>query len=141
MLMTAPRALGSFERERRPEQRHDPVAHHLIDEPVVLVDGRHHELEHRIEQSSSLFGVARGQELGRVLEIGEEHRHVLALALGHPGAPHALGEVRRRVLVRREGFGRVSLAQQKVTAVRAESSAGGIVLRAATADHACPSIT
>ena len=70
-----------------PEQRHDPVTHHLVDESVVLMDRRHHELEHGVEQRAGFLGIARRQELGRVLEIGEEHRHVLALALGAAPAP------------------------------------------------------
>ena len=67
--------------ERRAEERHDPVAHDLVDGALVAVDGLHHALEHGIEELARLLGVAVGQQLHRALEVGEEHRDLLALAL------------------------------------------------------------
>ena len=64
--------------EGRPEQPHDPVAHHLVDGPLVTVDGFHHSLEHGIEELACLLGIAVGQQLHRALEIGKEHRDLLA---------------------------------------------------------------
>jgi hypothetical protein len=32
----------------RPEQRHDPVAHDLVDGTLVAMNGLHHPLEHRV---------------------------------------------------------------------------------------------
>jgi hypothetical protein len=46
--------------ERRAKQRHDPVAHHLIDRALVAVHGFHHPLEHRVEELPRLLGVAVG---------------------------------------------------------------------------------
>ena len=66
--------------ERRAEQRHDAVAHHLVDRALVAVDGLHHPLEDGIEELARLLGVAVGQELHRALEVGEEHGDLLALA-------------------------------------------------------------
>ena len=85
-------------RERRPEQGHDPVAHHLVDRALVSVDRLHHPLEHRIEQPSRLFRIPIGQELHRALQVREEHRDVFSLALeGAAGAQDLLDEVLRRV--------------------------------------------
>jgi hypothetical protein len=53
----------------------------LIDRPLVAVHGLHHPLEHRIEELPRLLGVPVGQQLHRALEVGEEDRDLLALAL------------------------------------------------------------
>ena len=88
--------------ERRAEERHDPVAHHLVDRALVAVDGLHHALEHGIEELARLLGIAVGEQLHRALEVGEEHRDLLALALeGGLGGEDLLGEVLRRVGLRR----------------------------------------
>jgi L-fucose mutarotase len=89
-------------RERRPEQGHDPVAHHLVDRALVAVDRLHHPLEHRIEEFSRLLRIPVGQELHRALQVREEHRDVLPLTLhGAAGAEDLLDEVLRRVRLRR----------------------------------------
>ena len=66
--------------ERRAEERHDPVAHDLVHGALVAVHRLHHVLEHRVEELARLLGVAVGQQLHRALEVGEEHRDLLALA-------------------------------------------------------------
>ena len=71
--------------QRRAEQRHDPVAHHLVDGALVAVDGLHHALEHRVEELPRLLRVPIGEELHRALQVGEEDRDLLALAF--EGAP------------------------------------------------------
>jgi hypothetical protein len=63
------------------EQSHDPITHHLIDGAFVSVDGLHHQLENGIQELARLFGVAIGQQFHRSLEVGEENRHLFALAL------------------------------------------------------------
>jgi hypothetical protein len=45
------------------------------------VDGLHHSFEHGVQNLSRLLGVAVGEQLHRALEIGEEDRDLLALAL------------------------------------------------------------
>ena len=88
--------------ERRAEQRHDAVAHHLVHGALVAVDGLHHAFEHRIEERARLLGIAVGEQLHRALEVGEEDRDLLALAFERaPGGEDLLGEVLRRVAVRR----------------------------------------
>ena len=85
-------------RQRRPKQGHDAIAHHLVDGAFVLVHGRHHAVEHRIEQLPRLLRVALGQQLHGPLEVGEEHRDLLALAFqGGAGGEDLLGEVWRGV--------------------------------------------
>ena len=64
-----------------PEERHDPVAHHLIHRALVAMDGLHHSLEDRIENLARFLGIAIGEELHGALEVGEEDRDLLALAL------------------------------------------------------------
>ena len=84
--------------ERRAEERHDPVAHHLVDGALVAVDGLHHPLEHGVEELAGLLGVAVGEQLHRALEVGEEHGDLLALAFeGALRGEDLLGEVLRGV--------------------------------------------
>ena len=80
--------------DRRAEERHDPVAHDLVHRALVAVDGLHHALEHGIEELARLLGVPVGEQLHRALEVGEEYRHLLALALkGALRGEDLLGEV------------------------------------------------
>jgi hypothetical protein len=84
--------------ERRPEERHDAVAHHLIHGALVAMDGLHHEREDGIEDLSRLLGVTVGEQLHRPLEVGEEDGHLLALTLQRGlGVDDPFGEVLRRV--------------------------------------------
>jgi hypothetical protein len=89
-------------RDRRAEERHDAVAHHLVDGALVVVYGLDHALQHRVEQAPRVLGIAIGQELHRALEVREQDRHVLAFALQRVlGRADPLGEMRRRVRGRR----------------------------------------
>jgi hypothetical protein len=45
-------------RERSPEEGHDAIAHELVDGALVVGDGLHHPLEHRVQQLPRLLGVA-----------------------------------------------------------------------------------
>jgi hypothetical protein len=84
--------------EGRAEEGHDTVAHDLVHRAFVVVDGVHHVLEHGIEELARLFGIAIGEQLHGALEVGKEHRHLLALALeGGAGGEDLLREVPRRV--------------------------------------------
>ena len=84
--------------ERRAEQRHDPVAHHLVDRALVAVDGLHHVLEDGVEELPRLLGISVGQQLHRALEVGEEDGDLLALALERGlRSQDRLGEVLGRV--------------------------------------------
>ena len=84
--------------ERRAEERHDPVAHHLIHRAFVAVDRLHHALQHGVEDLARLLRIAVGEELHRALEVGEEDGDLLALALeGGLGREDPLGQVLRGV--------------------------------------------
>jgi hypothetical protein len=87
-----------LESERRPEQCHDPIAHHLVDGALVTVDGLHHQLEDGIEDLACFLGIAVGQQFHRALQVGEQHGDLLALALKRGlGDEDLLGEVLRCV--------------------------------------------
>ena len=51
----------------RTEQRHDPVAHHLVHGAFVAVHRFHHVFENRVEELARLLGVTVGQQLHRPL--------------------------------------------------------------------------
>ena len=50
-----------FLSERRAKERHDPVAHHLIDGALVAVNRLHHSLEDRIKNLARLLRIAVGE--------------------------------------------------------------------------------
>ena len=93
-----------FVRDRRAEQCHDPVAHHLVHRALVVVNGVHHVCEDRVEDLARLLRIAVGDELHRTLEVGEEDGHLLALAFERrPRGENAIGEMLRRVRLGRRG--------------------------------------
>ena len=113
--------------ERRAEERHDPVAHDLVDRALVAVDGLHHALEHGIEELARLLGVAVGEQLHRALEVGEEHGDLLALAFerGLRGED-LLGEVLGGVRLRGRRTSRGHRASgHRLAALEAEAGAPG----------------
>ena len=67
--------------QRRAKESHDPVAHHLVDGALVVMHRLDHVLEHGVEQALRLLGVAVGEQLHRTLQVREQDRHLLALAL------------------------------------------------------------
>jgi hypothetical protein len=86
-------------RQRRAEERHDPVAHHLVDGALVVMDGLHHPLEHGVQEFPGLLRVTIRQQLHRAFQVGEEDGDLLALALeGTLRGEDLLGEVLRRVV-------------------------------------------
>ena len=85
-------------RDRRAEQRHDPVAGVLIHRAFVAVYALGEDLEEAIEQTVPVLGVELRREIGRALHVGEQHRHLLALALERRARGQDLvREVPRRV--------------------------------------------
>ena len=119
--------------ERRAEEGHDPVSHDLVDGALVVVNGLHHALEHRVEQSPRLLGVAVGEQLHRALQIREQDGHLLALALERAaGGEDARGEVPRGVRLGSDArcCGR---RRQGLTALVAEVAAGSIGVAAGRA--------
>jgi hypothetical protein len=87
--------------DRGSKQGHNAIAHDLVHGPFVTVHRRHHALQHRVEELASLLGVAVGQQLHRALEIGKQHRDLLALALeGCAGGNDLLGQAAGGVIER-----------------------------------------
>src|SRR5258706_11465612 len=114
-------------REWRAEDRHDTVAHDLIDGAFVAVDGFHHALEHRIEQLAGVLGIAIREQLERALDVGEEHRDLLALALQRAAVAQDLfGEVSRRVALGRVELDRCDFTAERSAALAAELLPGWI---------------
>ena len=121
-------------RDGRAEQGHDPVAHDLVHRALVAVHGLHHGLEHGVEESADLLGIAIGQQLERPLDVGEQHRHLLALALeGRPRCQDALGEMLRRV---RRGGASGIVGRRRGQALAALHAKTGAVRRLGAADGA-----
>ena len=113
--------------ERGAEEGHDAISQHLVHGALVLVNGVHHEREDRVEKGARLLGIPVGEQLGRALEVGEEHGDLLALSFHRgPAGEDLLGDVGRRVHAgrgeaRRSDRGRVD----GLAALRAESPPGG----------------
>ena len=127
-------------RERRAEEGHDAVAHHLVDGAFVAVDGLHHVLEYRIEDLACLLGVAVGEEFHRALEVREEHRDLLAFTFQCGlGRQDALGEVFRSVRVgSRRGGWRGRARAHRRAALLTELGAGREFRRARRAHERQP---
>ena len=84
--------------QRRPEEGHDAVAQHLIHRALEAVYGVHHAMQGGIEELLGGFRVEVLNQLGGVLDVGEQHRHLLAFAFqGAAGGEDLLGEIGRGV--------------------------------------------
>src|SRR5262245_22912579 len=84
--------------EWRTEQRHDAVAHHLVNGALEAMHSLRHVCEHRVENLPRLLGIPICQQLHRALEVSEKHRDLLALTFeGRPGDEDLLGEMFRDV--------------------------------------------
>jgi hypothetical protein len=92
--------------DRRPEERHDPVARVLVHRAFEAVHALGEDLEEAIEYLVPLLGIEPLGELHRALHVGEQDGDLLALAFeGRLRLEDLLGEVLRRV-VARAAFGK-----------------------------------
>ena len=66
--------------ERGAKERHDAIAHDLVDGAFIAMHRLHHALQDGVEQLPGLLRVAVGQEFHRALEIRKQHGDLLALA-------------------------------------------------------------
>jgi hypothetical protein len=126
--------------DRRPEERHDSVTHHLVDRALVVMDGLHHPLQHRVEELPGLLGIPVREQLHRALQIGKEDCDLFALAFerGLRGQD-LLGEVLRGVGLRRgEAPFRLSLGDDRVAALVTESGLRRELAAARSASHTKP---
>ena len=47
--------------ERRAEDRHEPVAHELVDRALIAVNSLHHAFEDGVEELACVLGIAVGE--------------------------------------------------------------------------------
>ncbi len=119
-----------LERARRAEQRHDAVAGVLVDRALEGVDDAREDAEEAVENLVPEFRAGLLGQPGRSLDVGEQHRHALALALERRTLGQRAGQVRRRV-------GGACRGIQTATALVAEARSGRI-LRPAASALPCP---
>ncbi len=82
-----------FMGDRRSEQRHNAVPQHLVHRALVAMDSLHHDMDCRLQELLSGFGVEVLDQLGRVLDVGEKDSNLLALALqGTTGGQDLVGQ-------------------------------------------------
>jgi len=67
--------------DRRPEHGENAITSGLRDVAAVAADGIHHQFQRRINDTSCLFRIEVFHQLGRTLDVGEQHSDRLALAL------------------------------------------------------------
>jgi hypothetical protein len=80
--------------DRGAEKRHDAVAGVLVDRPLEAVNAVGEDLEEAVENPVPFFRVELLGEIHRALHVGEEDRHLLALAFeGTARGQDLLGEV------------------------------------------------
>ena len=87
-----------FMGEWRTEQRHDTVAHHLVDSALEAMHGVHHDVQGGVQEPPSLFRVKTLDQLRRAFDVGEEDRDLFALAFqSMAGCENLLGEIPGRI--------------------------------------------
>ena len=80
------------------KERHDAIAHDLVDGAFIAMHRLHHALQDGVEQLPGLLRVALGQEFQRTFEIRKQHGDLLALAFeGTARGENFFGQVGRRV--------------------------------------------
>jgi hypothetical protein len=83
-----------FMRNWGAEQGHNAIAQHLVHRALEAVHRLHHDVNGRVEELLGGFGVKAPDEFRRVLEVGKQHRHLLALACqGGTGSQDLVGQV------------------------------------------------
>ena len=65
---------------RRPKQGHNAIAQHLVHRALEAVYGVHHAMQGRVQEFLRRFGIEAFDQLGRVFDIGKQHRDLLAFA-------------------------------------------------------------
>ena len=88
-----------FVGDRRTEQRHDPVAGELVDEPFEAPHAFGEDLEEALHDRRELLGVELLGQLHRSFDVGEENGDLLALAFDRT----ARGQDLFRKMLRRVG--------------------------------------
>ena len=66
--------------DRCTEQRHDIVAHMLVDRAAIALDDAVDRLEIAVEQRVGRLGAERARKFGVTRDVGEQHGHLAPLA-------------------------------------------------------------
>src|SRR5262245_35082870 len=98
--------------QRRTEEGHYPVAHHLVYGSFVAMHGFHHLFENWIENLPGFLWITISEQFHGTLHVREQNRDLLALAFeGTFGGEDFFSEMLRGIDFRRseaQGYGRVS---------------------------------
>ena len=70
--------------ERRAEDRHDIVAHMLVDGAAIALDDAVNRLEIAVQHGVGLLGAEPARKIGEAGDVGEQNGH-LATFTGHGG--------------------------------------------------------
>ena len=88
-------------RDRCAEERHDAVARVLVDRSLEAMDAFGEDLEEAIHDPVPFLRIDALLQLHRALDVGEQHRHLLAFALeGRLRLEDLVGEVPGGVVAR-----------------------------------------
>jgi hypothetical protein len=80
--------------DRRTEEGHDAIAQHLVHRALKAVHGLHHAAQGRVQELLGGLRVDISDQFGRVFDIGEQHRDLLALTCeGGTGLQDFFGEM------------------------------------------------
>jgi hypothetical protein len=113
-----------FVRDRCAEEGHDAVARVLVHSSLEAVNAVSKDPEEAIHDSVPLFGTQLRGELHRSFHVGEEHRHLLALAFeGAARSQDLFGEMFRSVGERIGRWPRLRGLSERLCAFSAEKLA------------------
>ena len=77
------------------EKGHDAIAQDLVHRALVAVNSVHHTAQGRIDELLSGFWIAIPDQLGGVLNVGEQDRHLVPFPFqAMAGIEDFLGEIR-----------------------------------------------
>ena len=80
----------------RAEQGENSVTGRLRNVAAVAMHRLHHQMQHRVDDRARLLGIEIAHQLGRALDVGEQRRDRLALAVGRLRIRHGLTHSDRR---------------------------------------------
>src|SRR5262245_17967966 len=112
-------------RERCAKERHDSVAHQLIDRALIAVDCLDHAVNHRLEEFLRILGIKVGKQFHRAIDVSEQHGDLLALTLEcYPRGQNLVGEVLGGIVLGRGEASIVRRRLQGMATFRAELGCG-----------------
>src|SRR6185369_4175029 len=122
-------------RDRRAEKRHDAVAGVLVDAAFVAMHAGRQQLEELVHDPVPGLGIDGLGERHRLLDVGEQHRDLLAFALDDSAlAQDLLGEMPWCVRIRGRGRGLAGGMPAAGAELRTEGERG-VAVRAAKGER------